>query len=93
MHNVILYLCRKANVPIDRVVKHPDALLRIQDIPDYSGTVNELQVENRGTVTEIAAGVDASPATARTFWWCITGCLGVHASMEGSRRGDNKTPP
>src|SRR5690606_3629013 len=37
-----------------------DAELRIAEIPDYSGAMNGLQLENGGTVTKVAAAVDAS---------------------------------
>lgn len=39
-----------------------DRELKIDDIPDYSGAVNGLQVENSGKVTKVAAAVDASEA-------------------------------
>ena len=43
------------------LVQWMDAELRVRDIPDYSAAVNGLQLENRGgTVTRIAAAVDAS---------------------------------
>jgi len=53
----------KASLP--QIVRHCDTLLRTSEIKDYEGAVNGLQVENRGTVTQIAAAVDASPATVR----------------------------
>lgn len=34
--------------------------LRIAELPDYSGAVNGLQVQNSGKVTKVAAAVDAS---------------------------------
>ncbi len=42
------------------IVAFLDAELRIAEIPDYSGAVNGLQLENGGTVTKVAAAVDAS---------------------------------
>jgi dinuclear metal center YbgI/SA1388 family protein len=42
------------------VVSFLDAGLRTAEIPDYSGAVNGLQLENGGSVTRIAAAVDAS---------------------------------
>ena len=48
-----------------QLVRHCDTLLRTCDIKDYDGAVNGLQVENSGTVTRLAAAVDASPATVR----------------------------
>jgi dinuclear metal center YbgI/SA1388 family protein len=47
------------------IVRHCDRLLRTDKIKDYDGAVNGLQVENRGTVTRIAAAVDASLATVK----------------------------
>ncbi len=37
-----------------------DGELRVGEIPDYSGAVNGLQLENGGMVTKVAAAVDAS---------------------------------
>jgi dinuclear metal center YbgI/SA1388 family protein len=45
------------------IVRYCDQLLRTPEIKDYDGAVNGLQVENRGTVSRIAAMVDASLAT------------------------------
>jgi dinuclear metal center YbgI/SA1388 family protein len=47
------------------IVKYCDHLLHTTGIADYDGAVNGLQVENQGTVTRIAAAVDASLATVR----------------------------
>jgi len=47
------------------IVKHCDRLLRTKEIQDYDGAVNGLQVENSGTVSRIAAAVDASLATVK----------------------------
>jgi dinuclear metal center YbgI/SA1388 family protein len=54
-----------AKASLAQIVGHCDALLRTRDMKDYDGAVNGLQVENRGTVTRIAAAVDASRATVR----------------------------
>ena len=48
---------------LSEVVGYLDDLLRIRDVPDESGAVNGLQVENRGTVGGFIAAVDASQAT------------------------------
>jgi dinuclear metal center YbgI/SA1388 family protein len=45
------------------IVKYCDRILRTPEIKDYDGAVNGLQVENSGTVTRIAACVDATPKT------------------------------
>jgi len=47
------------------VVRHCDRLLRTEAVGDYNGAVNGLQVANAGTVTRIAAAVDASLATVK----------------------------
>jgi dinuclear metal center YbgI/SA1388 family protein len=53
------------NASLKIIVKHCDALLRINEIGDYDGAVNGLQAGNSGAVTRIAAAVDASPATVK----------------------------
>jgi len=45
---------------LQEIVAFLDAELRIAEIPDYSGAVNGLQLANGGTVTKVAAAVDAS---------------------------------
>ncbi|HXS69696.1 MAG TPA: Nif3-like dinuclear metal center hexameric protein [Candidatus Polarisedimenticolia bacterium] len=47
------------------IVQHCDRTLRTGEIDDYPGAVNGLQVENRGTVSRIAATVDATLATVK----------------------------
>lgn len=50
---------------LQAIVKHCDRELRINEIVDYDGAHNGLQVENNGKVRRIAAAVDASLATVR----------------------------
>jgi dinuclear metal center YbgI/SA1388 family protein len=50
---------------LNAIVRHCDRLLHTKAIGDYEGAVNGLQMENRGTVTRIAAAVDASLATVK----------------------------
>ncbi len=45
------------------IVRYCDRTLRTAKVPDYEGAANGLQVENPGTVSRIAAAVDASFAT------------------------------
>ncbi len=45
------------------IVSYCDQILRTREVGDYDGASNGLQVENSGTVTKIAAAVDASPST------------------------------
>ena len=52
-----------AKVPLSTIVRHCDALLKTARFTDYEGAVNGLQVDNHGSVTRIAATVDASLAT------------------------------
>ncbi len=54
-----------AKISLAAIVKHCDQLLRTKEIGDYDGAVNGLQAGNSGTVTRIAATVDASLATVR----------------------------
>ncbi len=54
-----------AKVSLAAVVRYCDRELRTAERQDYDRAFNGLQVENRGTVTRIAATVDASLATIR----------------------------
>ncbi len=47
------------------IVRYCDRILRTSEVGDYAGAANGLQVENSGTVTKIAAAVDASLATVK----------------------------
>jgi len=50
---------------LSKIVSYCDKILRTGEVQDYERAHNGLQVENNGTVTRIAATVDASLATAR----------------------------
>lgn len=63
------------------IVKHCDQLLRTRDIGDYDGAANGLQVENRGTVSRIAATVDASLATVKLAVAAKADLLIVHHGL------------
>ena len=72
------------------IVRHCDRTLKIDEIADYDGAVNGLQVENNGQVSRIAAAVDASFATVRkaieakaTCWSSITACFEPATTMDG----------
>jgi dinuclear metal center YbgI/SA1388 family protein len=52
-----------SKVLLSAIVGHCDRVLRTAETGDYPGAVNGLQMENSGTVTKIAAAVDASLAT------------------------------
>jgi len=53
-------------VSLTDIVQYCDRVLRTNEIGDYAGAANGLQVENRGTVSRIAASVDASLATVKS---------------------------
>lgn len=63
------------------IVKHCDRLLRTDQINDYDGAVNGLQVENSGAVTRIATTVDASLATVRLAIAAKADLLIVHHGL------------
>jgi dinuclear metal center YbgI/SA1388 family protein len=56
-------LMAKANLAA--MVRHCQKILRPETFSDWDGAVNGLQVENSGTITKIAAAVDASLATIK----------------------------
>jgi putative NIF3 family GTP cyclohydrolase 1 type 2 len=63
------------------IVKHCDKLLRTEKIGDYDGAVNGLQAENAGSVTRIAAAVDASLATVKLAIAARADLLIVHHGL------------
>jgi dinuclear metal center YbgI/SA1388 family protein len=63
------------------IVKYCDRLLHTHEISDYAGAVNGLQVENRGSVSRIAAAVDASLATVRLAIQAKADLLIVHHGL------------
>jgi dinuclear metal center YbgI/SA1388 family protein len=68
-------------VSLNVVVKHCDQLLRTKEIGDYDGAANGLQVKNRGTVSRIAATVDASLATVKLAIAAKADLLIVHHGL------------
>jgi len=63
------------------IVAFLDTELRIREIPDYAGAVNGLQLENGGSVTRIAAAVDASLPVVETAVAAGADLLLVHHGM------------
>ena len=63
------------------IVRHCDQLLRTEKTGDYTGAVNGLQMENTGTVTRIAATVDASLATVKLALAAKADLLLVHHGL------------
>lgn len=55
----------KSKPALADVTCYCDALLQTAEFEDYSGAVNGLQVENDGTISKIAAAVDATLSTVK----------------------------
>lgn len=72
-------------VPLKSIVAHCDKILRTAEIGDYDGAVNGLQVENSGSVTRIAATVDASLATVKLAIAAKADLLIVHHGLFWSK--------
>jgi dinuclear metal center YbgI/SA1388 family protein len=68
-------------VSLTAIVRHCDTLLRTRQTGDYDGAVNGLQMENSGTVTRIAATVDASLATVKLAIAAQADLLLVHHGL------------
>jgi dinuclear metal center YbgI/SA1388 family protein len=63
------------------IVRHCDQILRTREMGDYDGAANGLQVENSGTVTRLAATVDASLATVKLAVAAKADLLIVHHGL------------
>lgn len=63
------------------IVQYCDRILRTNEIGDYPGAANGLQVENQGSVTRIAAAVDASLATVKLAIRAKADLLIVHHGL------------
>ena len=72
-------------VPLQKIVSHCDKILHTAKIGDYEGAVNGLQVENSGSVTRIAASVDASLATVKLAIAAKADLLLVHHGLFWSK--------
>jgi dinuclear metal center YbgI/SA1388 family protein len=72
-------------VALASIVRHCDRILRTDQIGDYDGAVNGLQVENSGSVTRVAATVDASLATVRLAVAAQADLLIVHHGLFWSK--------
>ncbi|MEY4917151.1 MAG: hypothetical protein RL616_1064 [Verrucomicrobiota bacterium] len=68
-------------IPLQKIVAHCDRVLRTSSIGDYEGAANGLQVENSGSVTRIAATVDASLATVKLAIAAKADLLVVHHGL------------
>jgi dinuclear metal center YbgI/SA1388 family protein len=63
------------------VAQYCDRILRTKEIGDYAGAANGLQMENRGSVSRIAATVDASLATVKLAIEAKADLLIVHHGL------------
>ena len=63
------------------IVRHSDRILRTNKVHDYPGAVNGLQVENQGSVTRIAAAVDATLSTIKLAIAARADLLIVHHGL------------
>ena len=70
-----------SRVSLAAIVRYCDELLRTAEVQDYDRAANGLQVENRGSVTRIAATVDASLATVRLAAAAKADLLLVHHGL------------
>jgi dinuclear metal center YbgI/SA1388 family protein len=70
-----------ATISLASVARYCDQLLRTDQFGDWEGAVNGLQVENRGTITRIAAAVDASRATVELAIRARADLLIVHHGL------------
>jgi dinuclear metal center YbgI/SA1388 family protein len=70
---------------LEKIASHCDKTLRTAGIGDYDGAVNGLQAANAGTVTKIAAAVDASLATVRLAIEAKADLLVVHHGLFWSK--------
>ncbi|MBC8094771.1 MAG: Nif3-like dinuclear metal center hexameric protein [Akkermansiaceae bacterium] len=66
---------------LSAIVQHCDHILRTREIGDYEGAANGLQVENSGTVSRVAATVDASLATIKLAITARADLLIVHHGL------------
>lgn len=63
------------------VVVHLDSYLRTTEVPDFPPALNGLQLENRGSVTRVAAAVDFSLRSAQAAVGAGADLLLVHHGM------------
>ncbi|EEF60315.1 Nif3-like dinuclear metal center hexameric protein [Pedosphaera parvula] len=70
-----------AKASLSAIVEYCERTLRTDEIKDYDGAVNGLQVENDGKVTRVAATVDASLATIKLAIAAQADLLIVHHGL------------
>jgi len=70
-----------AKASLKKIVNYCDQILRTNEVQDYERAANGLQVENDGSVTRIAATVDASLATVKLAIAAKADLLIVHHGL------------
>src|SRR5436190_11790274 len=70
-----------AKASLKKIVTYCDLILRTNEVQDYERAANGLQVENDGSVTRIAATVDASLATVKLAVAAKADLLIVHHGL------------
>lgn len=75
-----------SKISLAAITGHCDKILRTAAIGDYDGAANGLQAANRGTVSRIAAAVDASLATVKLAVAAKADLLIVHHGLFWSPR-------
>lgn len=68
-------------IALAELTAHLDRVLRIDEIPDYPGALNGLQLESGGAVTHIIAAVDASLPVVMAAAASPDGLLLVHHGL------------
>jgi putative NIF3 family GTP cyclohydrolase 1 type 2 len=68
-------------VKLATIASHCDEILRTGEIGDYEGALNGLQVANSGSITKIAAAVDASKSTIKLAAAAGANLLIVHHGL------------
>ena len=68
-------------VTLADLARHLDATLRIEEVPDFAGALNGIQVETDAPITKVAAAVDARERTIRAAVDAGAGLLLVHHGL------------
>lgn len=68
-------------VALHDIARHLDAVLRTNEVPDYAGAMNGVQVEHDGPVTRCAVAVDASLQTIDAAITSHANLLVVHHGL------------
>jgi dinuclear metal center YbgI/SA1388 family protein len=66
---------------ITEIGQHLDALLRVDEIPDFAGALNGIQVETESPIIRVAAAVDARERTIRAAADAGANLLLVHHGL------------